>query len=130
MSVSHQTRRRLPTIKAELLKGSSYERIGDQLGVTRRTIDRDMDTFLQSGEFETWLKEEWVRLHTQIIHDNPTEAYRNLTKLVSRLLTRRVESHHIEEVREIQIQWLHDDAATHDPVPAAPRPTPVPPESR
>jgi hypothetical protein len=89
MSLSQQTMQRLPTIKAELLQGTSYPDIGKKLGVTERTIDRDIKAFVNSGNFETWLKEEWLRLHSQVIHDDPIEAYRNVSKLISRMVTRK-----------------------------------------
>ena len=102
MSLSQQTTQRLPTIKAELLQGTSYPDIGKKLGVTERTIDRDIKAFVNSGDFETWLKEEWLRLHTQVIHDDPIEAYRNVSKLISRMLTQRREiTEDITETKKI-----------------------------
>lgn len=112
MSLSHQTLKRLPTIKAELLKGTSHEQIGQKLGVTDKTIDRDLDAFLKSGEFETWLKAEWVHLHTIVVHEDPTEAYRNLTKLVSHMLTRKLEAHseHVETQRILHLHLWKPEA--------------------
>ena len=109
MNLSQQTQRRLPTIKQGLITGLDYDQIAEKCGRTRRTIDRDISSWLESGEFETWIKEEWVRLHQQIIHDDPTEAYRQVSKLVARMLTRRIESKYIEEIREIKLTWIKDD---------------------
>jgi K+/H+ antiporter YhaU regulatory subunit KhtT len=97
MSLTQQTMQRLPTIKAELIKGTSYPDIGKQLGVTERTIDRDVKAFVNSGDFETWLKEEWLRLHNQVIHNDPIEAYRNVSKLISRMVTQK------QEIKETHI---------------------------
>ena len=105
MSLTTQTRRRLPTIKSNLLQGLSYGQIGDILGVTEKTIDRDMKAFVESGQFETWIKQEWIRLHTAVIKDNPTEAYRQVSKLLSRMVTRKAEIKAIEETREIKLVW-------------------------
>jgi len=105
MSLSTQTQKRLPKIKAGLLKGLNYSQIGSQCGVTEKTIDRDIYKWLNTGDFETWLKEEWVRLHNMIIHENPTEAYRQVTKILGRMVTRKVEAHSIEEIREIKLSW-------------------------
>jgi len=110
MSLSTQTQKRLPKIKAGLLTGLNYTQIGKHCGVTEKTIDRDINKWLESGEFETWIKEEWVRLHQQIIHDDPTEAYRQVSKLVARMLTRRIESKYIEEIREIKLTWIKDES--------------------
>ena len=98
MSLPPQTAQRLPIIKAELLKGTSYPEIGKKLQVTERTIDRDIATFVSSGEFEVWLKEEWLRLHAQVINDDPIEAYRNVSKLIARMVTRKELSIVKEEV--------------------------------
>jgi len=100
MSLSTQTQKRLPKIKAGLLTGLNYTQIGSKCGVTERTIDRDISSWLESGLFETWIKEEWVRLHKQIIHDDPTEAYRQVSKLVSRMLTRKAEVKSTAEITE------------------------------
>jgi len=92
MSLSTQTLQRLPKIKQDLLSGQTITQIAEHCGVQDKTIDRDLAKFRNSGEFEEWLKEEWMRIHYIIIHENPTEAYRNLTKLVSNMLTRRIEA--------------------------------------
>ena len=74
MSLSVQTRKRLPTIKTNLLTGLNYTQIGKKCGVTELTIDRDIKAWVTTGEFDTWLREEFLRLHAQIIHDDPVEA--------------------------------------------------------
>lgn len=91
MTLSQQTLQRLPTIKAGLMKGDTTAVIGKALGVYEKTIDRDIKAFVESGEFETWIKTEWLRLHNQIIHEDPTEAYRNITKLLSRMIIQKRE---------------------------------------
>ena len=55
-----QTRKRLPNIKAGLLKGLNYTQIGEKCGVQEKTIDRDIAKWLESGDFETWIKAEWM----------------------------------------------------------------------
>jgi len=92
MSLSQQAKHRLPTIKEGLLTGQTYTQIGEKLGVQKRTIDRDLKAFRQSGEFEAWLKEEWMRLHHIIIKQNPVEAYKQITRLIGHTITRRIEA--------------------------------------
>jgi len=91
---------RLRTIQDGIFKGLNREQIAQECKVTEKTIDRDMNVWVNSGLFEVWLKKEWVQLHQIIIHENPTEAYRNLTKLVSHMLTRKVEMKEEISVRE------------------------------
>lgn len=106
MSLTQQTLRRLPTIKASLLTGLNYVQIGKKCGVTEKTIDRDVKSWIESGDFETWIKEEWLRLHNQIIHDSPALAYKEISRLVGRMVTRKAEikSEHTEKK---QVLHLH-----------------------
>jgi len=89
--LSYQTLRRLPTIKQGLLKGDSYEAIGKVCGVTSRTIDRDVKAWLQSGDFYDWIKTQWIELHGKIVSKNPEEAYKQITKLFSKMVTQKRE---------------------------------------
>jgi len=91
MSVSTTTLKRLPTIKQGLIDGLTREQIGAKCSVTEKTIRRDIHSWIESGFFETWLKEEFLRLHVNIIHEDPTEAYRQISKLVGRTLIHRIE---------------------------------------
>lgn len=116
MSLSTQTLKRLPTIKAGLLKGLNYTQIGNKCGVTERTIDRDIKVWLESGQFETWIKEEWIRLHNLIIHEEPVEAYRQLTKILAKMVTRKAELKTTEEIREIKLVWIKDESNPRDKV--------------
>ena len=109
MSLTTQTLRRLPIIKSNLMSGRTIGQIADILRVTEKTVDRDLKAFVESGLFETWIKEEWVRLHSEVTKDNPVEAYRQVSKLLSRMVTRKAEVHSIEEVREIKITWDMND---------------------
>ena len=109
-----QTRKRLPTIKTSLLKGLNRDQIGEKCGVTEKTIDRDVKAWVESGDFETWIKEEFLRLHAQIIHNDPVEAYRQITKLLGRTLTQRVEA--IQEIRHIELSWKIDESKTRNKV--------------
>jgi len=91
MTLSKQTLKRLPKIKSGLLLGLSHEKIGESCGVSKKTIDRDFKAWVNSGDFETWLKEEWVRLHNIILRESPLEAYRQVSKLVGMMVTRKIE---------------------------------------
>ena len=104
MSLSTKTLKRLSTIKTGLIAGLNCEQIGVKCGVTEKTIDRDIVRWVDSGLFEIWLKEEFLRLHTNIIHDHPVEAYRQVSKLVGKMLTHKVEtkSEHVER-KEIDV---------------------------
>lgn len=86
-----QTLKRLPHIKEGLLKGNNYTTIGQKCGVTERTIDRDIKSWLQSGDFEDWIKTMWIELHGKITAEDPTEAYRQVSKLMAKMITQKQE---------------------------------------
>jgi len=90
MSLSTHTLKRLRTIKKGLLAGLSRGQIGDMCSVTEKTIDRDMMAWFESGLFEIWIKEEWLRHHLIVSKKDPVETYKQLTKLLGHTLTRKM----------------------------------------
>ena len=110
MSLTPQTLRRLSQIKKGLLLNHNRETIGKSCGVTEKTIDRDIKAWTESGDFETWVKEEWLRLHPQIVEKYPTLAYKELSRIVGKMVTKRLEAHTIEEIREIKLMWIKDES--------------------
>ena len=91
MSLSTQTLKRLPKIKEGLRKGLNREQIGQSCGVTEKTIDRDVNAWVESGLFETWLRLEFVDLHNYVRDANPIEAYKQIAKIVAKMVTRKAE---------------------------------------
>lgn len=90
---------RLPKIKQGLQDGLNYDQIATNCGVkSTQTIDRDMKAWVQSGLFEIWIKTEFVELHEYTRSANPLEAYKEVSKLVGKMITRKVESEHKEEI--------------------------------
>ena len=68
------------------------EQIAKECGVKRQTIERDKREWRQSGDFEDWIKEEWLRLHLLIQQKDPVIAYREITRLLGKTLTQKVET--------------------------------------
>jgi len=91
MSLSQHTLKRLSTIQQGLREGLSREQIGANCKVTEKTIDRDMQEWVQSGLFEVWLKTEFVTLHSYAVGANPLEAYKEVAKIVARMVTQKRE---------------------------------------
>ena len=83
--------KRLSKIKEGLRGGLNREQIGEKCGVTEKTIDRDMNAWVESGLFEIWLKTEFVDLHNYTRDANPLEAYRQIAKIVAKMVTRKAE---------------------------------------
>ena len=109
MSLSTQTMKRLPQIKQGLLKGHNYTKIGTSCGVTEKTIDRDVKAWVESGEFETWVKQEWIRLHGLIVKAYPEIAYKELSRIIGRMVTRKVETKEDVTIRHIELSWKHEE---------------------
>lgn len=91
--MSAVTRKRIPRILEGLLKNETHEEIAEAVGVkNRKTIERDLQAWRDSGGLETFLHDEWLRMHGKIKEMEPLEAYRQLTKLLSKTLTQRVQT--------------------------------------
>jgi len=99
MSLSRQTLKRLPTIKLGFRTGHTYEEIATLCKVHHRTIERDVRAWVESGLFETWIKEEFIRLHPKVVKEDIVKAYDNITKLVGKMLTRKAEIKTTEEIK-------------------------------
>jgi len=115
MSLSTSTLERLPKIQKGLITGLNREEIGKQCNVTEKTIDRDITRWVDSGLFEVWLKEEWMRHHIKVSKKHPIEAYRQLTKLLGQTLTHRMELK--EEIKEIKLVWIRDEPNPTNKIP-------------
>ena len=104
MSLPTQTKIRLPKIKKGLMDGLTLGQIADICKVTERTINRDKDAWLRSGDFEIWLRDEWLKYLVIVGKEDPVEVFRQLSKLVGKQIAERVRAEIEEDVR-IEIAW-------------------------
>lgn len=106
---------RLPKIKQGLREGLNYQQIAESCGLkSSQTIDRDMKAWVESGLFEVWLKTEFVELHEYMRTANPTEAYKNICKIIARMVTRKeeIKSEHTETQRVLHLHlWKPEPVA-------------------
>jgi len=91
MALSRQTLNRLPTIKKGFRSGQSYEEIASSCEVHHRTIERDVQSWVQSGLFEIWIKQEFIDLHGYARGNDPIEAYKQIAKIVAKMVTHKIE---------------------------------------
>lgn len=104
MSLPTKSLSRLPKIKQGLRQGLNRNEIAVSCQVDEKTIDRDIKSWTESGNFEQWLKEEFLTLHAQICDDDPVEAYRQITQLVKTTITRKIEKQ--QDIRiEVIAPW-------------------------
>ena len=80
------------------MEGLTYEQIAEQCHVCRETIYRDIRDWVQTGDFDRWLDEEWLSLHTEIRREDPKEAYRQLTSLIRKRIKQQVEADVKEQI--------------------------------
>lgn len=96
MSVSelpYHTRKRLPLIIDGLLAGKNYEQIAHDCGLkSPKTIQRDLERWRDRGGLESFLQNEWLRMHGKVKQLDPIEAHRQLTRLLGRTLTQKVKA--------------------------------------
>ncbi|MCK4474976.1 helix-turn-helix domain-containing protein [Candidatus Bathyarchaeota archaeon] len=103
--LSYPTRKRLPRIIEGLIKGENYDQIAEAVGVkNRRTIERDIQAWRATGGFEDFFAKEFLKLHGKIRKSDPVEAYRQITKLIARTLTRKIEAQLKQQIQATMIE--------------------------
>lgn len=103
--LSYPTRKRLPRIIEGLIKGENYDQIAEAVGVrNRRTIERDIQAWRDTGGFEDFFAKEFLKLHGKIRKSDPVEAYRQITKLVARTVTRKSEAQLKQQVQATMME--------------------------
>ena len=109
MSLSTHTIKRLPKIQQGLREGLNRTQIGTECGVSEKTIDRDMQSWVQSGLFEIWLKTEFVQLYYHEKLANPTEAFKEISRIVGRMVTQKKEISVDETVTETHYNFNYSE---------------------
>ena len=109
MSLPTKTLGRLQKIKEGLRQGLNRDEIALSCRVDEKTIDRDIKTWTETGFFEQWLKEEFLRLHAVVEGDDPVEAYRQIGNLVKANMTRKVEQKN-EQIGQIVVKLVDPDS--------------------
>jgi hypothetical protein len=122
---SPTTQRRIEQIKPLLAQGMTQHQIGEAVGVSRDSVARIMGVWTKTRDFEEWLRVAWLDKYLKV--DDRT-AFKALTRLLSATLTRRVEAHSVEEIREIKLVWIKDEPHTPNPLPTSPGAVAVPRE--
>lgn len=100
MSLTTQTLKRLSLIQQGIHQGLSRQQIGESCGVTEKTIDRDMNAWVESGLFEVWIKKEFIETYPNIKKEDQVLAFQEIAKLVGKMLTRKIERKEQIEISE------------------------------
>lgn len=97
--LSTQTNLRLPKIKAGILAKKTRTQIGDDCGVSERTIRRDITDWTKTDDFLRWAREVWIHYLRKV---DDVEAFRQATKIVVKTIPAQAE---IKE--EIKVEEKH-----------------------
>ena len=89
---SHTPEQRLEIIKRELPRGTNQDEIAEMCGVCRATINRDIKAWELGGGFEDWLRREFKTLSEELIEQDKSLVYREISKLAARTMTTRTEA--------------------------------------
>lgn len=68
-------------IITQLQAGLNIDTICTKENITKPTLYTYVGKWAKTQQ-TTWLQTEWIKLYTQILQTNPTEAFRNLTKIL------------------------------------------------
>ena len=96
-------------IKPMLLDRKSQLEMSIALGLRRETVNRKIQRWVQTEDFETWLKTAWVEKYQKV--DDRT-AFDALTKLLGKMVTqkREIKQEITEDIHEqIDVNIYNDD---------------------
>jgi hypothetical protein len=96
-------------IKPMLLEGKTQLEMSMVLGLRRETINRKMQRWVQTPDFEAWLKQAWLEKYRKVSNRVAFEA---LTRILARMVTqkREVKEEITKSVQEeISINVFTDD---------------------
>lgn len=103
-------------IKQMLIERKTQLDISRELGLRRETINRKIRRWIQTDDFEQWLKVAWLK-HYQNVDDKT--AFYALTSFVGKMLTRKIEKKQLS-VEKIEISWkTENDSSTGDSLQAS-----------
>ena len=75
-----------------LFEGKDHAEIGEALGIARVNATLKIHRLMDTREFQNALTDEWVKQYRQMKIDNPKEAFKQLTRLVTQTITRHFEN--------------------------------------
>jgi len=110
---------RLDKIIDGLRKGKHIMDIAEECGVTRRTIDRDLKKWEETGGFERWLNAEIFLMYDRVVQDddNAVEALKILTSLKRRYIKQEMK---VETEGALVLKWQNNEQSQSSTNPTPP----------
>jgi len=106
VTLSNADQRHLPKIKAFLLEGNNQLDISRALNLRRETVNRKIQRWMKTEDFEIWLKQVWMDLYGEIRQDDPKEVFRQVTKLIAKMMVAKTHAE-VEGKLEVVAPWLN-----------------------
>ena len=88
VTLSAKDRRDIEIIKPMLLEGKNQLDMSRVLGLRRETVNRKIGRWVQTEDFEVWLKTAWLDKYRTV---DDKQAFDALTKLLGKMVTRKAE---------------------------------------
>lgn len=109
VTLSPKDKADIEKIKLMLLERKTQEEMAKELSLRRETVNRKIRRWVQTEDFETWLKTAWLERYAKV---DDAKAFEALTQLVGKMLTRKIEKKEqiaIAEKFEIDLNVFNDD---------------------
>lgn len=113
LELSNATQIRLPKIKEGLLQKKTRKDIALNCNVSRKTVTRDIQSWIKTPDFLNWIKEVWLDKYLKV---DDVEAFRQATRILIRTIPQQAEFRNIEEIREIKLLWIKDERDNPDQI--------------
>ena len=103
VSLSNRDKFHIEKIKQMLLDNKTYLDMSRELNINRRTVYRKINKWIQTDDFETWLKHAWLEKYQKV---NNREAFRGLTRLLGYVIARKLEKKEwYMGLEKIELSW-------------------------
>jgi len=86
------TKARLPAIMEGLRQGKTNEEMAAELGVSKFVVAHDRLLWHRSEGYESWVFEEFHRLHAVVADTHPVTAYKEIRHLLGRLIGHKIKA--------------------------------------
>jgi len=115
ITLSAKDRRDIELIKPMLLDGKNQLDMSLKLDLRRETVNRKIARWVQTPDFEVWLKTAWLDKYRNVDDDKAFDA---LTKLLGKMVTRKAEikAEINENITEIKVSIVDN---TTDTIPSS-----------
>jgi len=91
-SLPEDTKQRFPSILTGLTDNKSLLEISIELGVSVLVLERDIELWQKSENFDAWLDAEFLRLHPIIAKNDPSKAYDKIVQLKKGRMTPKTDN--------------------------------------